>query len=212
MARPVALAMQRGHHGVHHAAEAGGHREAGVVGFRRQQQRHRVGHVQLAQLAFGVAQHDQVAHLMHQRFGQFHRGQALGAVAGAAERHQQQRLVRVQVQVRRADDVGGRHRVHAGGQLAIQQRRHALADVGGTARAGKDHPRGGVAGQSAGEDLDPLVQVGDQRVGLFQHARLLRDFPRGGDRTGGDQCGFGEAQIISGHGDGRHGGSRRGRH
>ena len=145
---------------VHHAAEAGGHREAHVVSFLGQQQRLRLANLRAAQRAFGVAGDDQVAHVLHQRLGQRDGLQALGAVAGAAERHQQQGLIGIQVQVRATDDVGGRHGVDARGQLPVQHRRQALPDVGRRARAREDDARQRIVGHRCDESLQLGVQAG----------------------------------------------------
>ena len=67
--------------------------------------------------------------------GKLDRGDAFRAVAGAPERHQQGRRARREVEIGRADDVGGRHRFDATPGDARDRRRKAFADEGRGARA-----------------------------------------------------------------------------
>ena len=111
---------------IHHAAEAGRHGEAHVVGLLRQQQRLRLAHLRAIQRALGIAGDEQMAHVLHQRLGKRDGLQALGAVAGAAEGHQQQRLIGVADRDEGSSRCRWSARRRRGGEVRVENRREAM--------------------------------------------------------------------------------------
>jgi hypothetical protein len=94
----------------HHRTEARSHRERAVVGFLGQQDDMAARARALRQRAFGIAGDDEMMD-RQARIGQLDRGDALGAVPRSTERHHQRRSLRVEIELRRADDIGGRDRL-----------------------------------------------------------------------------------------------------
>ena len=182
---------------IEHAAEAGSHRESGVVGFLGQLQGQRPLHLDAAEGAVGIAGHDQVPDVGNACLGKLRRGKAFGTVSGTPEGDQQQRMPRVEVLVRRADDVRRRDGIHACGQLPVEDRRQALADVGGSARASEDHPCRRIVDQGCDEAPQPIMHAGHEIMGTLEHPRLLLDFAGGAQPPAGGELRHRDPQVFN---------------
>ena len=130
-----------------HAAEARRHGEAPVVRRLGQQERSMPlppWRELVDQRALRIAGHREMMHRADAPVGKLDRGHAFRAVAGARERHQQRRRLRLEVEIRRTDQIGGGDRLDPPEQPRREIRREALADEGRRARAGQDRPRVGL--------------------------------------------------------------------
>ena len=114
-----------------HRAEARGHRKAPVV--RRRGEHHdeavRPAFQPAAQVAVGIAGHDEVVAVGDVAIGQVDGRKALRAAARAGERDEQRRDVALEVLRRRGDEIGRRERLDAPTECTQELRQQALADV-----------------------------------------------------------------------------------
>src|SRR5215216_1652926 len=84
--------------------------------------------------------------LVDEFVGQLCGGDALRAVARAAERHHQRRSLWLEVVERAGDDAGGRDGVDAAPEVAPERGGGDLTDERGAARAGEDDANAGATG------------------------------------------------------------------
>ena len=166
------LAEEAGHE---HRGKAAGHREAAVVGPVREHDDEVLARLDpLGEFAVRVAGDDQVMGTGAEFVGHLIGGDALGAVARAAEGNEKLRGM--------AEEIGrGGHDVRRGHGLGVDEARlHVLAhgrvrDISGRAGAGQDDFRVFVDRMGRQERLDVLLLAQNNVVSVHPHLRLMGD-------------------------------------
>ena len=176
--------------GEQHRGEARRHGEAGVVGLFRHHQHERVRRTAVlpGQGPLGVAGDDEVVRPRGEVVHDPGRRDALGAVPGPREGHQQDGAALRQQAEGVGDEVGRGEGVDPAAQVAAQRRARDVTGEGGGPRAGEDDAQV-VLRQDRGEEVVQRVPVpGEQGDQVAPRARLLPDLVvgRGPARGSGD--------------------------
>ena len=158
-----------------HRGEAAGHRKAAVVGPVREDDDQILARFHpLGEFAVGVAGDDEVVGAGAELVGHLIGGDALGAVAGAAEGNEKFRGM--------AEEIGRRgHDVRRGHGLGTDETcLHVLAhgrvrDIGGRAGAGQDDFRVFIDRVGRQELLNILLTAQNNVVSVHPHLRLMGD-------------------------------------
>ena len=116
-----------------------------------------------------IAGDDQVMDVGDELVGQIDGGDAFRTVAGAPERHQQRRRAGVEIEIRRADDVGGRHRLDAAPVIRREPRRRQAPMNADVPAPASTMPQVGLGEQRREERSMLARRLRQQRLRRAQH-------------------------------------------